>query len=549
MSLRLNKLFCLCFALMTLTFLFSGCAKNAVVAEAVPPIRILTTTAEYDPVRYQTAIEIANWWTELGLTIEIESLEFGDLMYRVRELPLEEKDWDAYMLIWSGRIERADPDLFIYSLSHSSQSNGGNNMGGYNNPVYDDLAEAQRRISDPELRRLVVHAAQEELSKDIPYITLFYRYIHSAYRMDLWHNLPSIPGEGMFHEWLPYHALATDKNSTDYLIVAGNQPPTSLNPLEATTVWEWKILRLFYDKLARVNQSFRPEPWAAKEIFFESDTTVKVVLRDGMTFHDGTPLTVQDVKFSFDFMTVQNVPYFRAFLSPIKNTEIIDDQTLIFTLHEPYAPFITMTLAQIPLLPKHLWENWDPLEHTAFPTIGSGPMVLEHSENDANVSLKKFDAHFSSNEINIPGLKYTVYENTEAIVRALITGEAHVSGAYLDPDWIPALIKEDQINLLQSPDLGFYILGLNLYKGPFSDPNLRKAVMKSTDLNYLVMEVLNGYGDIGGAAQPISTGNPFWKNNNVTTYPFDISSAKRLLIEAGYQWDNNGKLLYPIKTP
>lgn len=535
-------------ALATLMLLMTSCQLSTLSKDSfklVEPIRIITTTEEYDVVRYYSAYQIAKWWSELGLTVIVEPMEFKDLVARI-DKKQEDKDWEAYMLLWSGRAERADPDMFIYSIAHSSQAvEGGNNSVIYKSEAYDALAEAQRRIADPVLRRTVVYAAQEVLAEDIPYIALFYSYVNSAYRSDKLHTFAAIAGEGLFHEWLPYYAKSLTPDEPLNLVVAGIQEPASLNPLTATTVWEWKLLRYMYDKLARVNPSFRPEPWAAQSINYISDQVVEVNLRPNMTFHDGMPVTAKDVKFSFEFLKERNSAYFNAFTSPIERIDIEGDSKIIFTLYEPYAPFLTMSLAQIPILPMHLWEKWALDESQPLPMIGSGPLVFEEWQRGKSIKLSKNEGYFASDDIELETFEYKIYNSNEAIIGAIKSGESQVTGARINPHFIPKLEELETISVVQSPDIGFYMLGFNLFRTPFNEPALREAAARATDLEYLVATNLNGYGDIGGAGLPISTGNPYWRNDQVKTYPFDIELARRILKEAGYRWDSEGKLVYP----
>lgn len=538
----LSIFFILTLSIITFLIIFSR-EENYVL---VDPILIVTTTEEYDAARYNSAFKIASWWEELGMSVIVEPMEFRDLMVRIRDQEPEKKDWDAFMLLWTGRVERADPDMFIFSIGHSSQVVAmGNNIGSYKSNEYDALAEAQRRITDIELRRTVVHAAQEVLAKDIPYITLFYRYLHSAYSTDFLHPIEPMAGEGLFHEWLPYYAKPLSHFDDFILSVAGNQEPASLNPLTANSVWEWKLLRYMYDKLARVNQSFVPEPWAAESITYIEDDMIEVILKPHLTFHDGMPVTAEDVKFSFDLMKEQNVAYFDAFIKPIKKITIEGDYKIIFTLHEPYAPFLTMTLSQIPILPKHLWQPWSLNPSTEIPLIGSGPLVFNTWKENEYIKFDRYNNHFSSENISIKGLKYMIYSNLIELVEAMERGDSHVSGAYITPDILPQLNKSSHLRVVESSDIGFYIFGFNCLRSPFDDRVFREAVARATDLNYLVENIIDGYGDIGGAGQPISTGNPFWRNDQVTIYEFDIEKAKSVLKEAGYRWTDEGKLAYP----
>lgn len=517
--------------------------------EPVPEITLLTTTKEYDPVRYHAAYMIAEWWEQIGLRVNVLPMDFNELTSAIRKYDPENQDWQAFMYWWTGRVERADPDMFLFSINHSSQKGGvGNNFPGYNDPDYDSLAEAQRRINNPEIRRIVVHAAQEKLAEDIPFIALYYRYIIHAYRNDKWQNMTVMPGEGLYHEWIPFHAVPVENEEAEeasWLIIASNQEPDSLNPLTAGTVWEWKLLRLIYDKLARVDENFRPEPWAAESIDHIDDTCLEVILRENMIFHDGYPVRPEDVKFTYDYMINNDIPYFSAFLSPIKSVELNEKGIIRFYLHEPYAPFITMTLAQIPILPKHIWSDIDPLEMDAVPTVGSGPLKFSEWERGEYIRLSVFEDYFGAKDIEIDGIEYRLFSDTISIIQALMGNEVDMTGALLDPEYIHMIKEVPEIEMIEVPDIGFHFLGFNCMTIPFDDIILRKAASYAMDLQTIIDDLLYGYADMGGGGQSISTGNNFWKNQDIDPHVFDIEKARRILSNAGYSWNEEGYLLFP----
>lgn len=515
----------------------------------VPSITLLTTTREYDPVRYYSAYRVAEWWNELGLKVNVVPLEFNMLTASVRDYDSEKMDWHVYMYAWTGRVERADPDMFIFSINHSSQTrSAGNNYQGYSNPKFDALAEAQRRITDPEVRRVVVHAAQELLAEDVPFVTLHYRYVLHAYRNKDWSNATLMPGEGLYHEWVPFHIRPLSNrhsnNSVDkWLVIAGNQEPGSLDPITAATVWEWKLLRMMYDKLARVNRNFRPEPWAAESIKYINDRLVEVVLRPGMKFHDGFPVRPRDIKFTFEYMMNSDIPYFNAFLKPISSIDITDEGHIQFHLHQPYSPFVACTLAQIPILPEHLWKG--KADDDIIPLVGSGPLRFAEWKKGKSIKFEKYSDYFAASDIHIAGIEYRLFPDSKAMLQALINGDADMTGASLEPEFVDEIKNYPDLRLIQVPDIGFHFMGFNCYIPPFNNKALRKAAARSMDLQVIVDDLLDGYADPGGPGQSISTGNPFWKNHDIKPHVFDIEEARKILQNAGYTWNKQGRLLYP----
>jgi len=513
----------------------------------IPTITLYTNTEKYDPVRYYAAYDIANWWQELGLDVEVVPMEFLDLINESQIPETEERGWHAFILGQSGRIERADPDMFIYTFYHNARF-------GYRDAEYEALADAQRRVSDSGTRQRIVFAAQEILARDVPFLTLYYRHVVQAYRYDRWEHMTALAGEGIFHEWLPFYIYPKHDDGLNSIsdlpvVIASNHEPESLNPLTAATVWEWKILRMFYDKLARVNLFFQPEPWAAQEIIQVDSLTVDVILRDDMTFHDGYPVRPEDVVFSYNFIRDTQIRYLSTFIDPIQEVVLLEDGTIRFILKEPFSAFYAMTLAQIPILPEHLWaplrETFTeeiPKEMGQYPLVGSGPLVFTDWEPGKWLRFKKNHNHFAAEDISIETLIYRLYPDVEDIFTALLNGEADITGVNLEPDMIPRALDDENIQVVQVPDIGFVYLGFNCSVPPFDDPVMRQAAVMAIDLDAIVEKYLNNYGDIGGAGQPISPGNRFWKNPHVTRYSFDIEQARGMLKAAGYSWDNQGRI-------
>src|SRR5690625_1117207 len=106
----------------------------------------------------------------------------------------------------------------------------------------------------------------------------------------------------------------------------------------------------------RVDEEGLPELWAAEEVDWVDDTTVNVKIRENMKWHDGNPVTAEDVKFSFEAPMTGEAPMYEAFVDIIDNITIENDYELTFKLHEPWSAFETATLAKLNIVPKHIWE-------------------------------------------------------------------------------------------------------------------------------------------------------------------------------------------------
>jgi peptide/nickel transport system substrate-binding protein len=527
-------------ALLVLTLLVP--VGIATAGEKAPEIEIITTTEAYDPIRYEAAFLIADSWKKLGIDVNVRPMEFSTILQRF----YNEQDFDAVILGWSGRVERLDPQHFLGTL-HSGQSTlGGNNPGGYNNPEYDALFEGQQAEFDIQKRRELVHKAQEIAAGDQPVDILFYRDEVVAYNSSRFENPVAMAGEGFYNEWTPYSVKPLGDKKI--LTIGTQQEPDTINPLASTSVWGWKFMRMVYDKLVRLSPDIEPLPSAAESFHDVDEKTVEIVLRKGMKFHDGKPVTVEDVKFSYDYFIAKDFAYFRPFLGLVGSTEVVNEDRVRFNLKTPFAPFITVTLAQIPILPKHLWEKIDEpdqLAPEAIPVVGSGPFAFDRYERGQYKRILKFAHHYMADEMEIEGIDYMIYADAEGVLTGLLTGQIDMTAWRLEPGQIPLAEQNPDVTVVAVPDFGYYHHTYNLRRTPFDDRNFRRAIAHAADKETIINVLLSGRGEPGNSV--IAPVNGFWHNPDIEIFDFDLDKSRAILKEAGYTWDAAGKLHLPKK--
>ena len=508
-------------------------------AEPLPEFELMTTTEDYDPVRYEAAFMIQENLEELGIMVDVQPTEFSTLI----ETFYDEQDFEITISGWSGRIDRLDPQHFLGTL-HSGQTDlGGNNPGGYENDRVDELFEAQEREFDPETRQEYVFEIQDIAVSEQPKNVLFYRDEVPAYNQETFTGFEPMAGEGIYTEWLPFDAEPLTDDLT--LTIGTSQEPDNINPLDSTTVWGWKFMRMYYDKLVRLTPDVEPEPWAAESVENIDNHTIEVVLRDDMYFHDGEPVTVEDVKFSYDYYVEQDFAYFRPFYEPLDYVEIVDDNTLHFVLEEPVGNFIDVTMSQIPILPQHEWEDIevaDDLGPDEIPTVASGPMQFEEFESGEFKSLSRYDDHFAADDVDIEGIDFIIYADAEGVFTGLITEEVDMNAWRLEPGHIDLAEEEEHLQLVEVPDFGYYHMTYNLRVEPFDDVDFRRAIAHAVDKDTIIEVLLDGLGEPGNSV--IAPANPAWHNPNVEDFDFDLDLAREKLEEAGYYMED-GRLHFP----
>ncbi|GAA0356089.1 ABC transporter substrate-binding protein [Bacillus horti] len=541
--------------LLALVLVLSACSSDTGTEDAdvehgevVPDVRIFSSLRDANEANYLAAVDVQKVWEELGISVSLEPQEFNTL---INILYSDEQDFDAYTVGWGGRVDRIDPDMFIYSIFHSSNAiAGGNNTTGFMNEAYDRIAEAQRSEMDPDRRQELIHDAQEMLASEAPLLTLYARALYHAYNNERFDNMVMMAGEGMYNEWTPMRAtpLTDDK----WLKVGSIFDLDTVNPVGAHSTYEWRNLRLIYDKLVRLSPTAEPQPAAAESWEIVDDTTIEVKVREGMSFHDGEPVTAADVKFSYDYYIDWEVGYFMAFLEAIDSVEEVDEYTVRFHLKQPYAPFVGVTMAQIPIIPKHIWENLVEEEGLSHPdeylneqAIGSGPFQLDHWRRGQELRASKNPYFYE--DIAIDGFIYDIYAQHEGVMTALETRDIDMNAE----QFIPAHIERSQqiphLTVVDAGDIGYQYLSFNMRKPPFDDLAFRQAIAHTVDYDTILDVYLQGYGVKGGAGLVISPDNEFWYKPDVDRPEFDLDAARQILEAAGYTWDDQGRLRLPVE--
>lgn len=515
-------------------------AGPSVLATQIPELNIHTTTEGYDPIRYEAAFLIQDAFEELGIKVNILPTEFSTLIQTF----YDEQNFEIAIVGWSGRVERLDPQHFMGTLHSEQMDLGGNNPGGYENARFDELFEAQAVEFDVNKRREMVLEAQLLAMEEQPLSVLFYRDEVLAYNHETFQGFVPMAGEAIYNEWLPFDVVPLGDKKT--LTIGTSQEPDTHNPLDSTTVWGWKFMRLYYDKLVRLSPDIEPIPWAAESINPVDELTIEVVLRDGMTFHDGEPVTVEDVQFTYHYYMEKDFAYFRPFYRPLDHVEIIDDKTMHFHLNAPVANFITVTMSQIPILPMHLWEDIDEpdqLTPDQIPTVGSGPMRFDRFDRGEYKRLFTYEDHFMADEIDIDAIEYIIYADSEGVFTALLTQEIDMPSWRLEPAQIDLAELEDHLTVVSAPDFGYYHMTYNLRVQPLDDVYFRRAIAHAIPKQTIVDVLLDGRGEPGTSI--IAPANPFWHNPDTPEFEYDLELARELLEEAGYWWDDEGRLNFP----
>ena len=528
-----------------------GEAAEAVAGELVPPIVVLSNVQAADPIEFESTRLLVESMRQLGLEVEHRAMPWeqqSDLVWFNRQ------DWQMTAWRMVGRPERMDPDEFVVNLFHSSTAEDGYNFVGYNNPEYDALALEQRAATDREQRREIIFQAQELIAADVPYVYIAHPQLPFAFRSDVWDPSTIVEAQGIgiknFWTWIQAEPVGEQRS----FIANTGDVIQAINPLYISGDADSRVTELIWDRLMRIGVDGLPEPWAAESVEWEDDLNLLVTLREGMTWHDGEPVTAEDVVFSFQSPATGEAPMYQPFVDKIANMEIVDERSVRFTLSEPWVAFETASLAKLNLVPEHIWapiledladseENAEDYQEEM--PIGSGPYRFVNWTPSEEIILEANSDHFAAPQAERWILR--IIPNVESALGQLRTGELNFLMEWEgDPTILEQTAAEDpNIEVVATTELGFRFFGMNTRLAPFDDVAFRRAVAHVIPKEAIVQNIFKGFAE--PADSYVSLAIDYWHNPDLPQYEFSLERAREVLSEAGYTWDEEGRLHLPAE--
>lgn len=514
-------------------------AQSLDPSRRVQRLTFYTTTPQYDPGRYEAALLIQEAFALLGVDVDVRPIDQPVITSISRSDPW---DYDGFFLSWGSQPERLDPHHYVYNLFHSSNiGHLGENRVGFNDPVYDAIAEGAATALDTEERRGYVHRAQEYLADHVVLTPLWFNHLTQAYNRDRLENVVAQQGLGLF----TYNNLTRLRivQGDNLLRVAQRQDIDHLNPITVTQNTDRQIVDLIYDFLARLDGD-QVVPSTAESWRVLDNLTIEVKIKEGLTFHDGQPVTAHDVKFTWDYG--KEIGFGRAdtHVQVVDRVDLIDDYTVVFHLKEPYGAFINAAFISVPILPKHIWETVEnPTQWNNPNPIGSGPFTFGYWRRGEELRLNRFDGYYAP--AHIDGILQIAYANPDAIVGAMELGDVDMIVPQLTLEQEQLLKDAGHVEITYSQGSGWTYFAYNLRRMPFADLAFRKAMAHVIDTAMIAETILEDLAMPAGPGQIIPPSSGIWYNPNVTRYPFDPDLARQILTDAGYEWDAQGRLYYP----
>jgi len=264
-------------------------------------------------------------------------------------------------------------------------------------------------------------------------------------------------------------------------------------------------------------------------------------LRRGVKWHDGQPLTADDVKFTVDAESNPKVNAgLSGIVSSIKETQVVDPLTVKFVLKYPYASLPVMLGYNIAIVPKHLLEGQDlnqPVQFIQQP-VGTGPFKFKAFAQDSALEVQANPDYHGGAPL-LDGVVFKVITDGNARLAQLKAGE--IDFTVIDPPQVAALQGVAGITVRRAPQVNYYFFAINHSLPKFSDIRVRQALVYAIDKDAIVKNILKGDGR--AATGPTNPLLGAYYDGNVDTYPYNLQKAQGLLAEAGWKKGADGILV------
>jgi peptide/nickel transport system substrate-binding protein len=295
-----------------------------------------------------------------------------------------------------------------------------------------------------------------------------------------------------------------------------------------------RLRQMIFNSLVRKNEAFEYVGELASKIDTSADgLTVTFTLHDGVTFHDGRPLTSADAKYTLDTLLASSSAKAASFYEGtgdarkpfITSTDAPDAQTLVIHLRRPWIQLM-VNLVPINIIPT------GSIATQKDKPIGSGPFKFKSFDATQQVAELEANPNYWEGAPKIQNIRVRVITDASPLQAELRSGTVQIApnATNLTPDALNALAQDANLKVEQFKGANVVYLGFNVTKAPVSDARVRQAICYAIDRETIIHDLLLGQARIAHSILPEES----WAYSAGQTYTYDPEKAKQLLDQAGF---------------
>jgi peptide/nickel transport system substrate-binding protein len=328
---------------------------------------------------------------------------------------------------------------------------------------------------------------------------------------------------------LPLAASAVQAQET--LVVGTDVDAGTLDPRLTRDTTAYRVADLIYSGLVHITPELKPAPDLAESWETPDPKTFIFKLRPELKFSDGTPLTADDVVFTYTTLLKPDFSApMRALYTPIASVEKVNDLTVKFNLSAPYAPLLSYL--DIGIVPQELIEGGRDI---ATQPVGAGPMKLASWNRGAEIVLEA-NPDYWAGALEVKKVTVKIIADNSARAQAFEAGDLDVIQSPLSPQDIARLAADDRFGNVIMPGLGVTYLNFNTNDPLLSDPKMRQAFSMLVDQQTIVKDIYQGVDKV---ATSVILPSSWAYSPDIKQPTFNVEEAVALFNELGWK-DNNG---------
>lgn len=329
---------------------------------------------------------------------------------------------------------------------------------------------------------------------------------------------------------------ADEPKSGGTLVIGTTQKARHLNPAVQSGIATAVPGTQIFATPLRFDANWEPQPYLAESWSISEDgKSITLKLRANAKFHDGKPITSEDVAFSLQ--TVKDNHPFKSMFAPVTGVDTPDPQTAVINFEKPHpASLLAMSSALLPIIPKHVYgDGQDPKSHPANNApVGSGPFKFVEFKPGEYIILEKNPDYFIEGKPYLDKIIIKNYKDLTSLALAVDKGEINMYPFLAATKDITRLKKND--NLVVT-DKGYEAVGpvnwlaFNTNNQYLKDKRVRQAIAYAMDRDFIINALLGGQSK--AATGPVVPGSPFYAAG-VNKFDVDLDKANAMLDEAGF---------------
>lgn len=323
--------------------------------------------------------------------------------------------------------------------------------------------------------------------------------------------------------------LAAAQAAGSTLVIGIYQDVSQMNPIRTTSAANLRTTTQIVESLFRLDpETGALVPHLALGSEQIDDLTLRVTIREGVSFSNGERVDAEAVKFSLETLAVE--PTQVVALGPVSHVNIVDEYTVDIVTDEPF-PLLALSLAlNGHVVPPAYYQDVGPDGFAAHP-IGSGPFKFENRVAGQSITLVRNDDYWRG-AMAFERLEYRPIPEDSSRIAALLAGEIDIA-TNVPASQYARLDNAEGVDVAKVLGFSAKMVILDSLDGsPIKDPRVRQAMNYAVDKELLLDVLYDGHGQVSTCQ--LSTPVFFGYNPNLEPYPYDPERARALLAEAGY---------------